>query len=515
MAYAKTATVAVVLALTTACSSGGTTPQTDDSLLWAVNNPPNSLDIAHGFNNASTLIQTAVLDTMVTLDARGVPAPRLATQWTQPDPATYLFTLRKGVRFADGTPLTADDAAFSLRRHLDPKVASQAASYFTTVKQVEAVGDDQVKVTLKRPNSAFLAMSAIAWQVTPRKLAEAHPQDLGSPEVGTMGTGPFKVTKFSLTSGVVLERNESYWGRKPALRRVEFKTITDPETLRLAVRSGEVDATDGLYVRDARKWTGLPGVKTIFYPGNNIGYLSLAVKTGPLKDLHVRRAIAYAINRKAVADLMTAGHGTPAATMLPSPQLAALYGDGLPALPAYPYDVQAAKAELAKSAHPQGFELEVPYASTGDGGTVMQAVASDLAKIGIKLILQPSPVDQYRARVMQHDRLSIQYVNLAYGTPDPLEVLPDMVSRAAAEPEGFNFSGYGTAATDKQLDTLASTTGQERKEQVTALLTEIAEQVPYIPLFYTDQAVALNEKFTGTFTTWSTDGIASLRPAGR
>ncbi|MEV4066335.1 ABC transporter substrate-binding protein [Nonomuraea dietziae] len=515
MTSAKAATAAVVLALTTACSSGGAAPQARDSLVWATAHPPNSLDIAHGFNTASTLIQTAVLDSMVTLDTRGAPAPRLATEWTQPDPSTYLFTLRKGVRFSDGTPLTADDAAFSLRRHLDPKVASQAASYFTTVKQVEAVGDGQVKVTLKRPNPAFLAMSAIAWHVTPRKLAEAHPQDLGSPEVGTMGTGPFKVAKFSLTSGVVLERNESYWGSRPALRRVEFKTIADPETLRLAVRSGEVDATDGVTVRDARKWTGLPGVKTIFYPGNNIGYLSLAVNNGPLKDPHVRRAIAHAVNRRAVSDLMTAGHGAPAVAMLPSPQLAALYGDSLPALPAHPYDVEAARAELARSAYPQGFELEAPYASTGDSGTVMQTVAADLAKIGIRLTLRPSPADQYRARVMQHDRLSIQYVNLAYGTPDPLEVLPDMVSRAAAEPEGFNFSGYGTAATDKQLDTLASATGQDRKDQVTALLTEIAEQVPYVPLFHTDYAVALNERFTGTFSTWSTDAIASLRPAGR
>ncbi|MGV9308461.1 ABC transporter substrate-binding protein [Nonomuraea sp. NPDC003727] len=515
MTSAKAATAAVVLALVTACSSGGAAPPARDSLVWATASPPNSLDIAHGFNNASTLIQSALLDTMLTLDTRGAPAPRLATEWTQPDPATYLFTLRKGVRFADGTPLTADDAAFSLRRHLDPKVASQAASYFTTVKQVEAVGDGQVKVTLKRPNPAFLAMAAIAWQVTPRKLAEAHPQDLGSPEVGTMGTGPFKVAKFSLTSGVVLERNPSYWGRPPALRTVEFKTITDPETLRLAVRSGEVDATDGLTVRDARKWTGLPGVRTIFYPGNNIGYLSLAVTSGPLKDLHVRRAIAHAVNRRAVSDLMTAGHGAPAATVLPAPQLAALYGDSLPSLPAHPYDVQRAKAELARSAYPQGFDLAVPYASTGDSGTVMQAVAADLAKIGIRLTLEPSPADQYRSRMMQHDRLSIQYVNLAYGTPDPLEVLPDMVSRAAAEPEGFNFSGYGTAATDRQLDALASATGQDRKALVTALLTEVAEQVPYIPLFSTDYAVALSEKFTGTFTTWSADAIASLRPAGR
>ncbi|MFI6505397.1 ABC transporter substrate-binding protein [Nonomuraea typhae] len=515
MKHAKAATAAVVLALTTACSSTGAPAPARDSLIWATDSPPNSLDIAHGFNGSSTLIQSAVLDTMLALDDRGAPAPRLAAEWTQPDPATYLFTLRKGVRFSDGTPLTAEDAAFSLRRHLDPKVASQAAGYFTTVEKVEAVGEGQVKVTLKRPNPAFLAMAAVAWQVTPRKLAEKHPQDLGSPEVGTTGTGPFKVAKFSLTSGVVLERNPSYWGSKPALRRVEFKTIADPETLRLAVRSGEVDATNGLTARDARKWTGLPGVKTIFFPGNNIAYLSLAVESGPLADLHVRRAIAHAVNRRAVADLMTSGHGAPAAAMLPSPQLAALYGDNLPALPGYPYDVAAAKAELAKSAYPGGFELTARYAGSGDTGIVMQAVAADLAKIGIKLTLEPNPADQYRARMMEHERLTIHFVNLLYGSPDPLEVLPDMVSRAAAEPQGFNFAGYGSAATDKRLDALASATGQARTAEVTALLSEIAEQVPYIPLFYTDNVIALSEKFTGAFSTWSDAYFTAIRPAGR
>ncbi|MFI6291211.1 ABC transporter substrate-binding protein [Nonomuraea sp. NPDC050790] len=515
MTSAKAATAAAVLALATACTSAAAPAPARDSLVWAGVSPPNSLDIAHGFNTASTLIQGAVLDTMLALDRRGAPAPRLATAWTQPDPASYLFTLRKEVRFSDGAPVTAEDAAYSLRRHLDPKVASQAASYFTTVKKVEAVGDDQVKVTLKRPNPAFLAMAAIAWQVTPRALAEKHPQDLGSPEVGTVGTGPFKVVRFSLTSGVVLERNPAYWGEKPALRSVEFKTISDPETLRLAVKSGEVDATGDLTARDARKWTGLPGVKTIFYPGNNIAYLSLAVKSGPLADLHVRRAIAHAVNRKAVADLMTSGHGAPAAAMLPSPQLTALYGDNLPALPDHPYDVTAAKAELAKSAYPNGFELTARYASSGDTGTVMQTVAADLAKIGIRLALEPNPADQYRARLMEHEDLTIHFVNLSYGTPDPLEVLPDMVSRGAAEPQGFNFAGYGTAATDRRLDTLASATGKARTAEVTALLTEIGEQVPYIPLFHTDNAIALSEKFTGTFGTWSENYFTDIRPAGR
>ncbi|WP_214318244.1 hypothetical protein [Nonomuraea sediminis] len=96
MTSVKAATAAALLVLATACSGGGgTSPPPSDTLVWASGAAPNSLDIAHGFNSASTLIQTAVLDTMVMLDATGKPVPHLATGWTQPDPATYLFTLTR------------------------------------------------------------------------------------------------------------------------------------------------------------------------------------------------------------------------------------------------------------------------------------------------------------------------------------------------------------------------------------------------------------------------------------
>lgn len=514
----RAAVVALLLLPVAACAGspqkGGSGPERD-TLVWASSAAPNSLDIAHGFNNASTTIQLAVLDTMVTLDAKGAPAPALATSWTQPTPDSYEFTLRKAVTFTDGSPLTADDAAYSLSRHLDPAVASQAASYFTTVKKVEAVGADRVRVTLTRPNTAFLSVAAIAWQVVPRRLAEAHPGDLGSPEVGTIGTGPFRVAKFSLTSGTVLERNESYWGPKPALRRVEIKAISDAETLRMAVRSGEVDATDGLNARDARKWTGLSGVTTSFYPGNNIAYLALAVGNGPLRDVHVRRAVAHAVDRRALTTLMTGGHGTIARTVLPMPQMTALYGDNMPKFPDYSFDLAAAKAELAKSAYPDGFTMAVPYASGSDGATVMQAVAADLAKIGVRLTMEPSPGDKYMATLMDHRGLGVQYVNLSYGTPEPVEVLPDMIGRAAAEPQGFNFSGYGSAELDARLDALAGATGQERQDQVTALLTEIGDQVPYVPLFHMDNGIALRDGFTATgLSVWNPNFFAVIRPAG-
>ncbi|WP_433413090.1 ABC transporter substrate-binding protein [Microtetraspora malaysiensis] len=504
--------LAALLLLSAGCA--GSKQDRADTLRWALSEVPNSLDIAHGFNNPSTIVQFAVLDCMVTLGKKGEVLPSVAESWTHPDPLTYVFTLREGVKFSDGSPVTAEDAVFSLSRHVDPKVASQAASYVTMVKKVEATGPRTVTVTLSRPNQAFLPTAALAWQIVPKKLAEAHPEDLGSPEVGTLGSGPFKVAKFSLTEGVTLERNPLYWGPKPALRKIELKTISDPETLRLAVSSGEADGTADVRPSEARKWTGLRDVTTTFYPADNIAFLSLAVDQGPLKDVHVRRAIAHAVDRAALVQLMTGGHGSQADLFLPKPQLTALYGDAWPALPTYAYDVEAAKAELAKSAYPRGFTLATPYDSGGENVKAMQAVAADLAKIGITLELTPLPSEKYITQRMDHEDLAVQMANLYYSTPDPSEVLPDLLSRASAKPQGFNFSGYGTAALDAELDDVGRLEGEPRREAITKVLAEVAEQVPYVPLYHNESAFALNKRFTMDAGTWTIDILSAVRPAG-
>ncbi|WP_031170155.1 ABC transporter substrate-binding protein [Streptosporangium roseum] len=486
-----------------------------DTLVWANTSPVRSLDIAHGFDTASTLAQFAMLDTPVTLDKAGTVVPSLAESWKETKPGVYDFKLRSGVTFSDGTPLTADDVAFSLRRHLDPKVASEAASYFTTVKSAEATGPGVVRVVLRRPNATFLATAAIGWQVVSRKLAEAHPKDLGSPDVGTLGTGPYKVARYSITDGLTLVRNEHYWGKQPALSKIEVKAIEDPEARRLAIASGDVEATMDIPIPDVRKWTGLRGVTTGFYPSNNLAFLSLDVTAGPLKDVHVRRAIAHAVDREALARVGTAGHGQLIPALLTTPQFKTLYDNRVQQvagkLRTYGHDLAAAKAELAQSAYPDGFSITVPYAPV-ENPLVIQAVIADLAKIGIKLTLENQPEDAYRARLMSHDRVGIHFADLGYSTPDPGEVLPDLLSRASTQEGGWNFSMYASAELDERLDKTLAATDPAKADLVTAVLAEVADQVPYIPLYCIDQAYALNKKFTADINAWTVDVFSAIRP---
>ncbi|MEU7003631.1 ABC transporter substrate-binding protein [Nonomuraea sp. NPDC046570] len=234
---------------------------------------------------------------------------------------------------------------------------------------------------------------------------------------------------------------------------------------------------------------------------------------GPLKDVHVRRAIAHAVDRAALVQLMTGGHGSQADLLLSKPQLTALYGSALPTVRTYAHDLQAAKAELAKSAYPNGFTLATPTDAGGEFGKAMQVLAGDLAKIGITLELKPQPTEKYDTQRMEHE-VAVQMVDLVFGSPDPAEALPTLLSRAAAKPQDFNFSEYSSTALDARLDDVGGLEGEPRREATTKVLAEVADQVPYLPLYHLELPVALNKRFTGEISTWTLNILGAVRPAG-
>lgn len=511
---------AAILALPlilTGCAGKSGTSEAPDHLVWATSEAPTSLDIAHGFDNASTLVLDEVLETPLKIDSDGRYVPGLAQSWMVPVPGTYVFRFRSGIKFSDGTPMTAGDVAYSLGRHLDPNVASQAASIVRDVKSVKVTGPDTVTVVLNRPSTSILAAAATVWTVVPRRMAEQHPKDLGSPDVGIVGTGPYKVKTFSLSSGTTLVRNDAHWDKRAPFAQIQVKTITDPEALRLAVGSGSIDGTWDALPKDFHKWKSLHNVRTMYGPSDGISYLTFDTTDSRLSDLHVRRAIAYAVDRDAIRRLMVGERGRLASTILPLPQLSAVYGGQMAEvvgkMHAYPHDLKAAKAELAASKYPGGFEMKIPYDAGGDT-LAMQAIVSDLAKIGIRLTLQPLPPAAYYARSDNHDHVGLQIQNLSDSTPDPVEGLPDMLGQAAKEAQGGNNAMYGSADLDDRISRMLAAEGAARRDLVTSILSEVADQVPYLPLFHRDWTLALNKRFTANPNVWTSGRLRDIRPAG-
>ena len=280
------------------------------------------------------------------------PASRSATQV---DPTTYKYKIRKGVTFGDGSPLTPEDIVATIKFHMDPASASQLAAFYSSVASVEKSGDDEVTVKLKAPNVQFQYTAAhMAGFIFQKKQLEEHPKDIGSPEVLPLGTGPYKLVEFAPSDHAVLEARDDYWGPKPVAKRIVFSAIPDRQTRLLAMKNGDIDGTFDLAISDIDQWKALGNVDIITAPSLGIFQLTLDQSAPPFDDIHVRKAIAYAIDREGLVKALLKGNGEAAKALnppemwsgvLPPDQVRAFYDT----IPNYPFDLEKAKAELKQS----------------------------------------------------------------------------------------------------------------------------------------------------------------------
>ncbi len=304
-----------------------------------------------GVSPVSTLDQTKAdggdsqlsLETLLKLSAQGQLEPDLATSWSQINPVTYVYHLRPGVKFWDGA-LTAPDVVYSL--NYDRAPGSEAGYAFASVKSVAADGPSTVVVTLKQPDASWQYVPAeIASEIFEMKFAEDHKSSFGEPGTLIMGTGPWEVNSFDPTSGIQLSANPTWWGGKVPIQHISLDFFSSDTSLALAFRAGEIDLDP--FVPDPQNFAATSGAKIITAPSCAGAVFSMNTQLAPWDDVHVRRAVAYALNR---ADIIAAngGYATPKYTLIPTemllsiasqPQVNALYGS----LPLYQYDVAMAK----------------------------------------------------------------------------------------------------------------------------------------------------------------------------
>jgi peptide/nickel transport system substrate-binding protein len=213
-----------------------------DHLTWGfVGQTPTGLDLA-GTNSIALLIATSLgLEGLLTTDSDLKLRPALAKGWSQPDLLHYVFDIRAGVKFWDGSPLTVEDAIFSIERHLDEEVGSQVGFLVANIKAIEAKSDTRLVITMAKPDPTIPQVLTIL-PILPKKYVEKVGADLGTPgsTVNMMGTGPFEITSFTTENGVEVRRNKSYWGKAPRVKSASLKFFETPQTMLLAARSGEL-----------------------------------------------------------------------------------------------------------------------------------------------------------------------------------------------------------------------------------------------------------------------------------
>jgi peptide/nickel transport system substrate-binding protein len=435
------------------------------------------------------------------LSPQGKMEPALATSVTRPSPVTYVYHLRRGVVFWDGTALTSADVANSINYQRRPKFTSSDG--LKPVKSVAAVDRYTVRVTLKYADADWPSEVALELPIFEKKFQEAHPTTFGKPGTLVMATGPWQVDSFDPTSGLELSANPHWWGGPVDIKHISIKFLADENSEALAMRAGAIDIVSG--VQDARAFAGTAGsaVHVISAPSTyTIGVFTFNVKVAPWNDVHVRRAVAYAINR---SDIITAlgGQARPLSTLIVPSQLRMLgsqaqVGALLKSVPQYPFNLAKATQELAQSAYPHGFTAKVDTISSYGFSLGTQAVAGELGKIGIKLTVDNVPDSKYFAELFGARTYgSLGYYTSGWPDPDPSGFPSYMLGSANAKPGGLNTENYDPPAVDKLIAAAsAAQSPAKRLALYGRLLRRLGSDVPYVPLVLTDYSFALSPKFS-------------------
>jgi peptide/nickel transport system substrate-binding protein len=438
--------------------------------------------------------------------------PGVAESWEQVDPTTYKYRLRQGVTFGDGSTLTPDDVVASFQYHMNPDAGSQLAAFFSSVASVEATGENEVTVKLKAPNVQFQYTPAhMAGFVFKKSQLEEFPEDIGTPDALPLGTGPYRLVEFSPADRVVLEARDDYWGPKPVVKRIIFTAIPDRQTRLLAMQNGDIDGTFDLAISDVEQWQALGNVDVITAPSLGMFALTLDHSAPPFDDIHVRKAIAYAVDRVGLVQALLKGNGEPATALNPPEMWAGVLSlDDVEAfyatLPGYEFDLEKAKAELAQSAHPDGFEITVP-ASSADPYMVniMQSVAENLKQIGITVNVQETDANQWLAGYFRHENLGMQIMAYYPDFADPANYPFLFFAGANAAKDGMNGSNFknpdvdaALAIANEQSDPAA------RADALKKVFTIANENVALVPIFWPASAMAINNKYklTGYNAFW-------------
>jgi peptide/nickel transport system substrate-binding protein len=499
--------VATIVALLAAgCSSGSAAPSTPAAgatipllrIGESISVP--TLNLANPATDPYAITQLG-LETLLTFGPQGQLEPNLATSWAQTSPVTWVYHLRHGVRFWDGHPLTATDAAYSLNYLRAP--GSGDLIFFPTVKSITATDPYTVVVTLTHPDASWRDVPAtLGAPIFEKSFAEAHQKTLGNPGVLIEGTGPWEFDSLDPTKGATLSANPHWWGGKVPIQRITVTFYSTQTSETLAFRAGEIDL-DPL-VNNPRSFSATSGVKLLSYPPACGGDLfSMNTLDPPWNDVHVRRAVAYVLDRQAI---IAAGGGpaNPVYTLIPPQALRTIASQAqvdslLNSIPLYQYNVAKARQEMTESKYPHGFSTVLEeYTGLGQALDQSQVIAAELHQIGINAQVKSNSLTGWGALATGPDgNRPTSFFGYGCTIPDVSGSFNFLLGSWNLQPGQQDIASYAPAEVDTLINAgIATTDPASRFAVYSRLLQRLAADVPYVPLDVADSSVALSSGFT-------------------
>lgn len=489
-----------VLALVAACGPGAPGPAAPQArrggtLRLGLDVDADSLDPRLTRNTSGFRIRELAFAGLVAIEKDYSPVPYVAEKWENPSDRVWVFTLKPGVKFHDGTDLVAEDVKYTFETILDEKFNSPSRAFYTPIDKVEAVDPRTVRFTLKTPFGPFLSFMDMG--IVPKAAAEKLGKDFGTKPVGA---GPFKVDAWVAGSKVELSAHESFLGGRPNLDRLVVNVVPDNSARVVALESGDLDFVQSpVSPQDVSRVQSGGKLKVERTPAAGYTYVNLNTADPVLADKRVRQAISHLVNKKQIIETIYKGIGQVAN----GPIVPGMWAYS-PDVPSYEYDPERAKRLLDEAGWrvgPDGIrakdgkrmEISVrTHSEDPDRRQLIQVLQSELGKVGIDAKTGTAAFPAFFQDVQdgKYQVAVIGWLNLSD---------PDRATFRQFTTDGSgNYGKYRNETVDKLLRDARATNDRAKAKQLYAdAVKQIVDDAPYVFVQVQEYIVMYAQKVQG------------------
>ena len=467
-------------------SGGGTAGGYKNTLTWAQGADVTSLDPHQGKETPAVQVNTQIFDTLVTVDPEtNEVVPQIAESWEQTDDQTYVFKIREGIKFHDGSDLTAEDVKFSLDRARN----SAAVSYIVNFIEEVTVDDDHtVTVKTTAPYAPTLRNLAIPFAaIVPKAVVEA---DENAFIQNPVGSGPYKFVEWNHGDHVTLKAFDDYYAGKPETENLIMKVIPETSQRTIALETGEVDLAYDLAVNDIPKVNSDDKLTVYEIPSPTCWYVSMNMNKKPFDNPKVREAMSMAIDRQTIIDTINAGSGQTADAII-APAVFGYYSTGVKE-----YNPTKAKELLAEAGYPNGFSTTLWVNDNQSRIEMCQAMQAMLLEVGVQCNLEVLEFGSFISRTTAGDH-DLAYFGWTTSSGDA-DYSYYSLEHSTQQGAAGNRSFLADPDVDKLIEEARSNTNEEeRKELYKELAIKLDEINNNIPVYYSSINVGANKKVEG------------------
>jgi peptide/nickel transport system substrate-binding protein len=478
----------LLIAVTLSCAGCRHAQDPPGTVVMVIESSPTNLDPRIGTDGQSEHIDALIFDALVRRDEHFNVQPWLAQSWETPDPITYIFHLRSGVRFHDSRPLTSKDVQWTIGSILNGSVPTVKSQAYRNIARIDAPDPLTVVIHLKQADPGLLpSLSDGAIGIIPN----GSGRDFGRHPVGS---GPFRFVSQEQDKEVVIERNPGYWSQPPNLERVRFAVVPDSITRALELQKGSADV--GVNALSADQVFALRNDSRIAVetgPGTILNYISFNARDPILKDIRVRQAIADAINRPLIIRTLWRGRARLAESLLPIDHWA-WTGE----VESHTFDPAKANSILDKGGYARGkdgirFHLAIKTSTDETSRTLAVVMQQQLRDIGIALDVRSFEFATFYADIAKG---AFQMYTLRWigGNEEP-DIFRYAFATASEPPHGANRGYYSNPSLDALIAEASATQAQSDRAAVYARIQQIlANELPAINLWYLDTVIVHNRR---------------------